>query len=495
MQKTRKLISMLLAVMMVLSMCTVGMVSASALPENAVISDVEGNDATSIDGELYGLMGDTDANGTINVKDATQIQKFAAKLVELDETSEALADVDLDGKVNVKDATAIQKWVAKYDVDMPINCLVYFPTQETTATEPTTQATVPTSEASEDEPTTAASEDETKPSVPVIVIPTTVATEPTETTTATEPTETTVATEPSEVVTTAEATTAEVTTVAQETEATTVVSGDAVTIYFQNNWMWGDVCAYAWDDAGQVAEWPGVAMTFVENDGDYDIYSYEVPAGIKGIVISGTKDTAPDTRDQTPDILEWYDGQCFYMMWDSSLNQGAGGNAVDSFQYVVPTEATTASTAAEQTEATTASTAAEDTEATTASTTAQGTEATTVADDGMYTIYFTNNRGWEKVFVYAYYGVAGGEATGKPLGDYPGTEMTFVRENQYGQDIYKIDVPADIDNIKFSDGTAENNRTDNIGNALLGDNVGFYLLDKGDKYWPYETYEYAEDTE
>ena len=109
MQKTRKLISMLLAVMMVLSMCTVGMVSASALPENAVISDVEGNDATSIDGELYGLMGDTDANGTINVKDATQIQKFAAKLVELDETSEALADVDLDGKVNVKDATAIQK--------------------------------------------------------------------------------------------------------------------------------------------------------------------------------------------------------------------------------------------------------------------------------------------------------------------------------------------------------------------------------------------------
>ncbi|MBQ8572832.1 MAG: starch-binding protein, partial [Ruminococcus sp.] len=37
--------------------------------------------------------------------------------------------------------------------------------------------------------------------------------------------------------------------------------------------------------------------------------------------------------------------------------------------------------------------------------------------------------------------------------------------------------------------------TDNIGNALLGDNVGFYLLDKGDKYWPYETYEYAEDTE
>ena len=163
-----KLFAMMLAVMMVLSMCTVGMVSAYALPEDAVINDTEGNDASSIDGELYGLMGDADANGTINVKDATQIQKYAAKLITLDETSEALADVNLDGKVNVKDATAIQKWVAKFDVEEPINCLVYIP-----AVEPTTVATEPTTAASEDEPTTAATVDKTEPTTSVIVVPTT----------------------------------------------------------------------------------------------------------------------------------------------------------------------------------------------------------------------------------------------------------------------------------------------------------------------------------
>ena len=72
MQKTRKLIAMLLAVLTVLSMCTIGMMSVSALPEGAIVNDAEGNDASSIDGELYGLMGDSDSNGKVNVKDATQ---------------------------------------------------------------------------------------------------------------------------------------------------------------------------------------------------------------------------------------------------------------------------------------------------------------------------------------------------------------------------------------------------------------------------------------
>ena len=69
--------------------------------------------------------------------------------------------------------------------------------------------------------------------------------------------------------------------------------------------------------------------------------------------------------------------------------------------------------------------------------------------------------------------------------------MTFVEVNDYGQDIFCYDVPADIDYIKFSDGTSENNRTDNISNAEFENNTGFYLEDKGAKYWPYATYEYV----
>ena len=225
MQKTRKLIAMLLAVLTVLSMSTVGLFSVSALPENAIVNDAEGNDASGINGEILGLMGDADGNEKINVKDATQIQKFAAKLIELDETSMDLADVDLNGKVNVKDATAIQKWVAKIPVDAPINCLVYIPAVETepvttAPTEPATVVTVPETTATADEPTTAASEDE--PVVTVPVIKPTFVTEPTEATTkATEATEaTTKATEATEATTKATEATEATTKATEATEAT-----------------------------------------------------------------------------------------------------------------------------------------------------------------------------------------------------------------------------------------------------------------------------------
>ena len=65
-------------------------------------------------------LGDANGDGKVNVKDATQIQKAAASLVNLDEEQAQAADVNGDGKVNVKDATAIQKFVAGIPVDFPI---------------------------------------------------------------------------------------------------------------------------------------------------------------------------------------------------------------------------------------------------------------------------------------------------------------------------------------------------------------------------------------
>lgn len=60
----------------------------------------------------YGVYGDVDNNGKINIKDATLVQKSLAHVVELDITSEVLADVNADGKINIKDATTIQKHCA-----------------------------------------------------------------------------------------------------------------------------------------------------------------------------------------------------------------------------------------------------------------------------------------------------------------------------------------------------------------------------------------------
>ena len=58
------------------------------------------------------LMGDSDKDGRITVKDATLIQKHTAGIVTLGEAAVSVSDVTGDGKVNVKDATLIQKFVA-----------------------------------------------------------------------------------------------------------------------------------------------------------------------------------------------------------------------------------------------------------------------------------------------------------------------------------------------------------------------------------------------
>lgn len=66
------------------------------------------------------ILGDADNNGKVNIKDATLIQKHAAKLTTIADECFVLADVNSDLKINVKDATAIQKYLANIAVDYPI---------------------------------------------------------------------------------------------------------------------------------------------------------------------------------------------------------------------------------------------------------------------------------------------------------------------------------------------------------------------------------------
>ncbi len=57
------------------------------------------------------MIGDADGDNTINIKDATAIQKKIAE-IEVTSFNEAAADANLDGQVNIKDATEIQKSIA-----------------------------------------------------------------------------------------------------------------------------------------------------------------------------------------------------------------------------------------------------------------------------------------------------------------------------------------------------------------------------------------------
>lgn len=66
------------------------------------------------------VLGDADLSGTVNVKDATTVQKHSASLIGLTGDALVCADANRDGVVNVKDATAIQKYVAGIAVSTPI---------------------------------------------------------------------------------------------------------------------------------------------------------------------------------------------------------------------------------------------------------------------------------------------------------------------------------------------------------------------------------------
>ncbi len=58
------------------------------------------------------ILGDANDDGVVNVKDATQIQKFTAGMYVFSDEQMLASNVNADEDVNVKDATYIQKWVA-----------------------------------------------------------------------------------------------------------------------------------------------------------------------------------------------------------------------------------------------------------------------------------------------------------------------------------------------------------------------------------------------
>ena len=58
-------------------------------------------------------LGDVNRDGNFNIKDATAIQKYLAKLITFDDEQMKLADFDGNGGISIKDATAIQMKLAK----------------------------------------------------------------------------------------------------------------------------------------------------------------------------------------------------------------------------------------------------------------------------------------------------------------------------------------------------------------------------------------------
>ena len=104
-----------------------------------------------------------------------------------------------------------------------------------------------------------------------------------------------------------------------------------ITIYFQNNWLWTDVCAHYWGDNGGT-EWPGVAMEKVGEVDGQELYAVEIDMNkYTHFIINGIKNDGSGNRDQTPNLViadyeEVASYHCLYMVWND-------GNSVGHFEF------------------------------------------------------------------------------------------------------------------------------------------------------------------
>lgn len=103
----KRLLSFALAVVMLLTVCSI-----TAFAEGYALEAAEYHNEGA-GKEL--ILGDVDGDGIVTIIDATMIQRYDVKTIELNDTAKLLADVDRDGEVTITDVTAIQRWL----VDLP----------------------------------------------------------------------------------------------------------------------------------------------------------------------------------------------------------------------------------------------------------------------------------------------------------------------------------------------------------------------------------------
>ena len=87
--------------------------------------------------------------------------------------------------------------------------------------------------------------------------------------------------------------------------------------------------------------------------------------------------------------------------------------------------------------------------------------------DTNITIYFSNNKSWPAVYAYLY-----NEAAQKENATWPGVKMTFHGTNDFGEQIYKMNVDvSEYNRVVFNNG----NKTQSMNAAISVASSGFYI--------------------
>ena len=207
-------------------------------------------------------------------------------------------------------------------------------------------------------------------------------------------------------------------TVNEDTEiSVTLVKTEPTTrtIYFKNTANWTDVKIYYYGGSNPMTDFnQKVAMNSL---GD-NLYSYDVPYDIDGVVFVGTVNSQTVQNDSSTEK-------------PGTDNLFTCDAAMTNNRY-------------------------------------KGTWSTYDPSGEVETnkVYFKNSKNWSSVYVYAY-----DSSNNKPLGDYPGVLMT----NTGSDSIYLYDVPKTASNVIFSDGTQN---TKSINLVVPGDSYVFTPMSK-----------------
>ena len=225
-----------------------------------------------------------------------------------------------------------------------------------------------------------------------------------------------------------------------------VSAASTVKVAFTNNKGWNQVGVYAWDTNGNalLGDWPGTRLTNpTQNDFGEDVYVAEIPSNASNIIFNDntangaqtadidfdgqSKGYYPDTQDGSG---HWVCGTWAWTPDDQGQGQGQQGTTVQG-------------------------------------TTVQGTTAT-VDTTNTKTVYFTNNKGWSDVKAYAW-----NAQDAALLGEWPGTSATKAYTNDFGEDVYKVTLPAAAVGVVFNGNGGQSNDKQ-TADITPANNTGYY---------------------
>ena len=191
------------------------------------------------------------------------------------------------------------------------------------------------------------------------------------------------------------------------------------TFKLTDNFGWGSANVFAWDADGNplLGEWPGTPVTETEtNDLGENVFIVNVPDGAAGVVVSGGS-------GQTADITDFSKNY-----WMNGTQDELGHYLLTPWDPQPDTKPT--------------------------------------GYEGLG-IKFTDNQRWGNVNMYAW------DADGNALlGDWPGTPMTPIGDNDFGEPVFQGAVPQNAVGVVFNQGM-DGDQTEDVTN-LSPEIEGYY---------------------